>query len=84
MIQSKKKTNTACSACDTFCINRDPMSLAKATVVKKGDVVDEGLAQATTAVLDGDCGGSPSPEFSESERWVMLRFGDFECKSKSP
>lgn len=55
-------------ACNTFCINRDPMSLAKATVVKKGDMEEELLVRATTAVLEGDRGGCPSPEFSDSER----------------
>ena len=52
---------------DTFCMNRDPISLANATVVKKGDAEEGGLARATTAVLEGDGGGCPAPEFNESE-----------------
>ncbi len=67
---------------DTFCMNRDPISLANATVVKKGDAEEGGFARATAAVLDaeeggfarataavleGDGGGCPAPEFNESE-----------------
>ena len=50
-------------------MNRDPISLAKATVVKNGD--DEGgwgFVRVTIAVLEGEGGGCPaSPEFNESE-----------------
>jgi hypothetical protein len=50
-------------------MNRDPISLAKATVVKNGD--DEGgwgFVRVTIAVLEGEGDGCPaSPEFNESE-----------------
>lgn len=52
--------------CDTFCINRDPISLAKATVVKNGDN-EGGFVRETTAVQAGDGGGCPAPEFNDSE-----------------
>jgi hypothetical protein len=58
---------------DTFCMNRDPISLANATVVKKGDAEEGGFARATTAVLEGDGGGCPAPEFNESESRMGLR-----------
>ncbi len=43
------------------------MSLAKATVVKKGDKEVDEFARVTKAVLLGEGGGCPSPEFNESE-----------------
>jgi hypothetical protein len=51
---------------DTFCINLDPISLAKATVVKNGDN-EGGFARETTAVQAGDGGGCPVPEFNASK-----------------
>jgi hypothetical protein len=51
--------------CSTFCIKRDPISLANATVVKNGDN-EVGFARETTAV-QGDGGGCPAPEFNGSE-----------------
>jgi hypothetical protein len=50
------------------------MSLAKATVVKKGDKEVDEFARVTTAVLLGEGGGCPSPEFNESERGVRVVF----------
>ena len=50
------------------------MSLAKATVVKKGDKEVDEFVRVTTAVLLGEEGGCPSPEFNESERGVEVVF----------
>jgi hypothetical protein len=47
-------------------MNRDPISLANATVVKNGDNEEGGFGRAT-AVLTGDGGGRSAPEFNDSD-----------------